>query len=186
VISFPVVFVAFFLLQSLAQLLPFWDINRDLQSLFWHTIEVAIPAVIGVSFVSSFAFRNLYDPDYSQASAVDRYAYFDMEPPYDRAFDSCLASLDGIGKATILLEDRVNGRIEAAIRPANWWDSWRSWGQRVSFKLGSDQEGRTRILVTSRTPVAGSVTGKDRNKRNIEGIIAYLREEAEKQVLVSR
>jgi len=182
----PFYLLAFFLylLLDIAWPTVFGDVPSDLVSVLWHAIEISVACTLGVSTGSYFAFRNLYDPEYSQASAVDRFAYIDVQLPYQQAFDCCLASLNSLGKPTILLENRVNGRIEAVVKPARWLGSWRSWGQRVSFRVGSDQEGSTKVLVTSRIPLPGTITGVDTNKRNVEGIATFLREEAEKQVLI--
>lgn len=175
---FPFVFVLYFIMGAAV----FREEYQSLAALLSHSGFLAIMVSLGMGIPSFFAFRNLYNPDYSRSSGVDRSAYGDVQLPYRQAFDRCLISLGQLGKPVILLEDRQNGRIEATIQPRRWWEYlWKSWGQRVSFRLGSDQEDHTTILVTSRSPLTTTVIDFGAHRRTVERVTAFLQERAGSQ-----
>ncbi|HYP41854.1 MAG TPA: hypothetical protein VEX13_15970, partial [Chloroflexia bacterium] len=70
--------------------------------------------------------------------------------------------------------DPAQGRIEVALVPEPFFKSlFRSSGLRISFHLGSDQEGLTYVTVASKVPQAGAKVDFGFNKKNVSLILDF-------------
>jgi hypothetical protein len=129
-----------------------------------------------VGIVAYFAYRNLLDPNYSGGSSVDRSYRLTLSLPYPLAFQRCLESLSVFGRQSVLLvADPAQGRIEAALVPRPIWRTFiNSWGWRIDIRLGSDQEGTTEVVVTSKAPLTGALFGSGANERNVKRVAGFL------------
>ena len=137
----------------------------------------AVGGVIGASIPTYFSYRNLLNPDYHGSSSVDRSRYLTLQMPYERAFQRCLESLFLFGDRCVVIEDRAHGQIEAALVPGPFWEyTLTGLGQRISFRLGSDQAGVTQVLVMSKASLSVTIFDFGKNERNLSRISAFLQE----------
>lgn len=162
-----------YLASSLMGLLFFSDLGDPLIRAIAPSVGAAIVILIGEYIV----FRNRLDPGYGSPSSVDRGRYLTLQLPYHLAFERCLASLSVFGNQCIVLEDRVNGRIEAALVPEPVWRYvFKGQGSRISFRLGSNQEGVTQIVVMSKSGRSTAIFGVGNHEKNVECVAAFLQQ----------
>lgn len=132
---------------------------------------IGIGAAIGTLIPTYFAFRNLFNPNYQRSSSVDQTDYLTIHLPYHLAFQRCLDSLDAVGEPTVLVQDRTQGIIDAALLSKPLWRQLLiGLGARVQFRLGSDHEGTTVIRVTSRAPLSTHIFDFGVHRRNLNSI----------------
>ena len=92
-----------------------------------------------------------------------------LQKPYDKAFDLCLASLASIGVHDINTAVRTEGRIYANTRI-----SWKTWSDKITFQLRKISENETEIEVLSRPAIPMALIDYGKNLGNIEIICHFL------------
>ena len=144
---------------------------------YWVPLLVALGGAcggaIGVAVVTYRAYRNLLDVNYDGTSGVDQVRDTVLNVSYPAAFQLCLDSLTVFNNSRVLLANPRQGRIEAALVPEPFWKTFTSNGSRISFRLGSDQEGATHVTVASKAPLRTAKIDFDFNNKNVSRIIAF-------------
>jgi hypothetical protein len=107
-------------------------------------------------------------------SVVDRADYITLSLPYHLAFKLCLDSLSEFGNQRIILEDRAQGRIEAALLPEPIWKTPLNSCLRISFRLGSDEEGITKVEFMSKAALPTVRFDFGQNEKNVNQIRTFL------------
>jgi hypothetical protein len=142
-------------------------------SLLW-ALAPALGATIGGTFPTYRAYSNLLDPTYEGSSRVDQVRHITLYLPYHAAFQLCLDSLVLFNSYRVLVANPTQGRIEAAIVPEPFWKSlFNGSGLRISFRLGSDQEGMTYVIVASKASLGTTRIDFGFNKKNVSRILAF-------------
>ncbi len=133
-----------------------------------------IGSTIGVTISTYQSYRNLLNPDYQSSSRVDCTEYMTLSLPYHLAFQLCLDSLYVFGNQHILIEDRAHERIEVALLPEPLWKNLLKSNSRISFRLGSSEEGITKVMITSKASLSTARIDFGQNERNVRRIRAFL------------
>lgn len=90
---------------------------------------------------------------------------------FERVFDLCVESLKLIHKCKIEKEDRSQGTIDARAGM-----TWRTFGDRISFRVFKIDDSRTEVEVSSRPVVKSTLVDYGKNLENIERITSFLQE----------
>lgn len=147
-----------------------WEFPVPLLIAIFPTVVSAIV----VAIPTYRAYRNLLDARYEASSNVDETRHLTLYLPYPDAFQLCLDSLVAFQSYRVLLADPAQGRIEVALVPEPFFKSlFRSSGLRISFRLGSDQEGLTYVTVASKVPQATAKVDFGFNKKNVALILDF-------------
>lgn len=92
-----------------------------------------------------------------------------LQKSYDEAFDLCLTSLASIENHSIKTAIREQGEISANARM-----SWKTWSDKITFRLRKMSENQTKIEIYSRPSIPTTLIDYGKNLENIERICAFL------------
>jgi hypothetical protein len=90
---------------------------------------------------------------------------------FERVFDLCVESLRLIPKCKIEEENRFQGIINAHAGM-----TWKTWGDRISFRISKIDGSKTEVEVSSRPIVKTTLVDYGKNLENIERITTFLKE----------
>jgi hypothetical protein len=170
--------VAYLSALALAALLKWFSDWSFYQPLLLWPLWPALGSAIGVAFPTYRSYRNLLNPEYNKSSSVDRAYKLTLNLPYQQAYQRCLESLSAFGNVRILIADIAHDRIGAALIPEPFWRNLFKTSARISFRLGSNQEGITEVEVVSRAPLSTAVFDFSGHQRNLRRISAFLEQNA--------
>ncbi|MGI9420596.1 MAG: hypothetical protein ACR2RA_22465 [Geminicoccaceae bacterium] len=88
--------------------------------------------------------------------------------PLDEAIARCQAAILGIG-ASIDKVDAHSGQVEASTKV-----SWKSFGEKISFRLSDRGDQTTEVEIESRPKLTMTIVDYGKSRENIDQIVAML------------
>lgn len=143
---------------------------------------------IGISFGIPFAFilsvistlilgnlhtisvKKLHSNSSKEALNVSHIQNIELPVPYGEVFDLCLESIKLIKSGKIKNKNRSEGIINAKVGL-----NWKTWGDKISFKLTNIGINRTRVEFSSKPVVPTTLVDYGKNLENIEIINNFLK-----------
>jgi hypothetical protein len=89
---------------------------------------------------------------------------------YDEAYKACVESIHQIKKSKIVKEDPINGTVDAKAGI-----SWKTFGDKISFKLKRLENDHTEVEFSSRPIIRTTLIDYGKNLRNVQIIENYLK-----------
>lgn len=96
---------------------------------------------------------------------------FDLQLPYDKAYDHCMKSLSLIKNCTVQNENSSEGKIIAKTGL-----NWKTWGDTITFDVKRINNNRSRVTVSSRPTAKTTIVDYGKNLENVIKIASYLKE----------
>lgn len=135
-------------------------------------LELAIGVGAGAGLISGLVMAGFitavlrYSERNPGKSKLRRGGSYVLDRDYDSAFDICLRSLDALGRnVDVRTRDPAGGQIVA-----NTGMTWKTFGDRIAFRVRKVSDGSTEVKVESRPIIAMTRIDYGSNRQNIEAI----------------
>ena len=141
--------------------------------LYFGTLTFVIFGGLGLvfSFIQVILNRRIQPDKPEEAQKVRHVREIELQLPYNDAFNVCCESLASIQCCAIEKKDLSQGKIVAKAGT-----SLRSWGEVITFDIEQVDAWRTRVRVSSRSPLRTTIIDWGKNLENVQKIAQYLKE----------
>ena len=146
--------------------------SRD-EVLYFGTLMFVIFGSIAFvfSFIQVMWSKRIQPEKPEEAQKVRHVREIELQLPYNDAFNVCCESLASIQCCAIEKKDLSQGKIVAKAGT-----SLRSWGEVITFDIEQVDAWRTRVRVSSRSPLRTTIIDWGKNLENVQKIAQYLKE----------
>lgn len=147
-----------------------------LMGLLFFSLPAGVAFGTGFGLVISTIFGTLQHSAYQGKKAdgdrsVNQSRDIEIDVPLTEAFDLCLKALATLHRARVKKADPLSGLIEARTGI-----NWKTYGEKVTFRLFRVDSHTTRIHLASRPRLKTALIDFGRNLYNINRLSVFLRE----------
>lgn len=166
-------FLSFFIAEIIAILIISRLISYSEVCIFGLLLGFVLSIIMALflSSVQISSTNRLSPEDFEDVYKVRHNRTIELNVSYDEAFDLCLESIGLIKRPKIKKNDRSEGIINATAGI-----NWRTWGEKISFKIIEIDTNHTQVEFSSKPIVPITLIDWGKNLENILIINNHLKE----------